>query len=104
KFSQSARTLFWEKSANCPITRSELGSHHSNNHCIPATPEVRCELFAIQRHELATLEGYLVSVVGEKYSAHSSLVRFDTGAHACEILWVTHVTRENIGTGRIRNK
>lgn len=55
------------------------------------------QLLAVRRHDLVTLEGYLVEVAGpEGYHWRSSLTRDDTGGHACEVMWVTSVKRRKL--------
>jgi len=51
----------------------------------------------VRRHDLVSLEGYLVEIAGpEGYHWRSSLSRDDTGGGACEVMWVTSVTRKKL--------
>jgi len=58
---------------------------------------VRKQLLAVRRHDLVTLEGYLVEITtAEGFHWRSSLSRDDTGGGACEVMWVTSVTRKKL--------
>jgi hypothetical protein len=63
--------------------------HSANMHLIPGTPEVRRALEAARAGNLVTLHGRLVDVSApDGFSWHTSLRRDDTGAGACELVWV----------------
>ena len=70
-----------------------IETHSANTHCVPATEWVREDLLSIKRHDLVTLKGYLIRAVKGKRSYNSSMLRTDTGGGACEVLYVTEVTR-----------
>ncbi len=94
KISQSGRWYEYRWSNEPPLDPGQIATHSANTHCLPADEEVRASLLAVKRHELVTLEGYLVEVNGpDGYRWRSSLTREDTGARACEVLWVTGVNR-----------
>ncbi len=91
KISQSGRWYEYSYPGEPPLEPGQIVTHSANTHCLPAD-DVRSELLAVKRHELVTLEGYLVEVAGDGgYHWKSSLTREDTGAHACEVMWVTRV-------------
>lgn len=97
KITQRGRFLLYSFSGEAPLEPDEITRNCSNNHCIPATDAVRRKLLAVKRHEIATLEGYLVEVSGsEGMTWRSSLTREDTDGGACEVIWVTDVTRRTI--------
>jgi hypothetical protein len=98
KITQRGRFLLYEyKSGEGPLEPEEINAHASNNHCLPANAAIRRKLLAVKRHELVSLEGYLVEVTGpENMRWRSSLTRDDTDGGACEIFWVTDVTRRRI--------
>jgi hypothetical protein len=63
--------------------------HSSNMHLIPATEAVRRKLESAKEGNLVTLRGQLVDVGGPGgFTWHSSLRRDDSGAGACELVWV----------------
>jgi hypothetical protein len=97
KISQSGRLYEYRWSDEPPLEPGQMAAHSANTHCLPATKEVRSELLAVKRHELVTLDGYLVEIAGpEGYRWRSSLTRSDSGARSCEVLWVTSVTRKEL--------
>ena len=96
KISQSGRWYEYSYPGEPPLDPGLIASHSANTHCLPAD-EVRSDLLAVKRHELVTLEGYLVEVSGDGgYHWRSSLSREDTGAHACEVMWITRVNHRKL--------
>jgi len=96
KFSQSGRWYEYRYSGEPPLDPGLMATHSANTHCLPAE-EVRSALLAVKRHELVTLEGYLVEVTAnDGYHWRSSLSREDTGAHSCEVMWITRVSRKQL--------
>ena len=72
-----------------PIPESEIMRHASNMHLIAATPSVRRALDRMRPGQLIELEGRLVNAVRDDgWKWKSSLSRTDTGAGACELMWV----------------
>ena len=92
KVSQSGR--FYEYTyREPPLEQRSIELHSANTHCLPADDNVRRSLLAVRRHELVTLEGYLVEVTAaDGYRWRSSLTREDTGGGACEVMWITGVS------------
>jgi len=67
-----------------------LGS--ANMHLIPATGRIREQIENVRAGNVVRLRGQLVSVSGPNgYTWNSSLTREDTGAGACELLYVESV-------------
>lgn len=96
KFSQGGRWYQYSYANEPPLDPRDMAIHSANTHCLPAD-DVKGELLAVKRHELVTLEGYLVEVTGDGgYTWHSSMSREDTGAHACEVMWVTRVSHRKL--------
>jgi hypothetical protein len=90
--SQSGRWYEYSWSGDAPLDPGQIALHSANTHCLPATPAVRKRLLAVKRHELVSLEGYLVEVSNtDGYRWRSSLSRDDTRGGACEIMWITSV-------------
>jgi len=98
KITQRGRFLLYStKSDEAPLDPEQINRSASNNHCLPADDKVRSQLLAIKRHEIASLEGYLVEVNGSDGGVwRSSLTRDDEDGGACEIIWVTAVHRRKI--------
>lgn len=94
RISQSGRWYEFRWSGEPPLEPGQISLNSANTHCIPADANVRKQLLAVKRHELVSLEGYLVEVTGpDGYRWRSSLTRSDTGARSCEVFWVTSVTQ-----------
>ena len=93
--SQSGRWYEYSWSGEEPLPTDQIAVHSANTHCLPATAAVRSQLLAVRRHEVVTLDGYLVEVTspGAGNPWRSSLSRTDTRGGACEILWITAVQR-----------
>ena len=95
--SQSGRWYEYSYRSEPPLDPAVIAGHSANTHCLPASDEVRQRLLAVRRHDVVTLEGYLVDVSGaDGYRWHSSLTRDDTGGGACEVMWITSVTRRKL--------
>jgi len=86
--SQSGRFYFWHVK-RFPIPRREIETHSANMHMIPADDEIERRLESIRVGQIVSLEGYLVEVRAPSgWRWRSSLTREDTGAGACELVWV----------------
>jgi hypothetical protein len=86
--SQSGRFYFWHV-RHFPIPRREIETHSANMHMIPATEDIERRLLGIRAGQIVTFAGYLVEVHGPNgWLWRSSLTREDTGAGACELVWV----------------
>jgi hypothetical protein len=91
RISQGARffTLYPDDAA-IDIRAALLGS--ANIHLIPATARVRDRLERTRVGSIVRMRGYLVDVSGPNgYTWKTSLSREDTGAGACELLYVEQV-------------
>jgi hypothetical protein len=97
KISQSGRWYEYGWSDEPPLEPGQIAANSANTHCLPADKSVRHQLLVVKRHELVTLEGYLVEITGpDGYHWRSSLTRADTGARSCEVLWVTAVSHRSL--------
>ena len=95
--SQSGRWYEYTWRGDPPLDPRAIATHSANTHCLPANATVKKQLLSVRRHDLVTLEGYLVEISNANgYHWRSSLSRDDTGGGACEILWVTSVTRKQL--------
>lgn len=89
--SQSERFYFWHVK-EFPIPRREIETHSANMHMVPASSQVEDQLLGIRPGQIVTLAGYLVEVrAADGWRWRSSLTREDTGAGACELIWVEKV-------------
>jgi hypothetical protein len=97
KITQHGRFYFYSWKDEAPLEPDQIARNSANTHCLPADSKIRSQLLAVRRHEVVTLEGYLVEVSGpEGMTWRSSLTRDDTDGGACEILWVTSVHRKKL--------
>ena len=97
KISQSGRWYEYSWSGDPPLDPGQISRHSANTHCLPATAEVKKRLLAVKRHELVSLQGYLVEVTkGNGYRWRSSLSRDDTRGGSCEVMWITAVTSRKL--------
>jgi hypothetical protein len=91
--SQSGRWYEYSWRNDPPLEPGAIATHSANTHCLPADDDVRRQLLAVRRHDLVTLEGYLVEITGPNgYHWRSSLTRDDTGDGSCEVMWITRVS------------
>ena len=85
---QKDRWSYW-RADSIPLSNREILVQSANTHLIPATPEVARTLGTAALHDIITLKGYLVQAQGgDGWTWTSSLSRTDTGAAACEVIWV----------------
>ena len=87
-FSQGGRFYSWW-AKDYPVPRTIIETHSANMHMIPANDGIERQLKSLRPGNLVHIKGFLVEV-SNKEGLHwkSSLTRSDTGAGACELLWV----------------
>lgn len=85
-----------ERGVPPPLPAKTLLLQSANSHIIPADKTVARALKRVKKGHIVTLRGYLVSVYrsSDRFSWKSSLTRSDSGAGACEVIWVTDLTYE----------
>lgn len=89
---QSNRWYYW-RTDEFPIPRREIERHSANMHMIPGNAAVASALNSLKAGARISLSGQLVRVEGDDgFQWVSSLSREDTGAGACELVWVEHLT------------
>ena len=91
--SQSGRFYFW-RARELPIPAGEVIRSSANMHMIAANPEVRAELRRVRPGDHVRLHGVLADVHwpdGRYWK--TSMTREDSGAGACEIVWVHRLER-----------
>lgn len=87
---QSGRWYRWNVEA-FPIPRTEIETQSANMHLIPADEAVETSIKQAKQGQIIEMSGYLVRIDAEDgWQWQSSLTRNDTGAHACEIVFVQH--------------
>ena len=83
---------------NGAYSRGYIIGHSANVHIIPATDNLDKALRQVEKNDLVYLEGYLVDLHvhndARQGSVSTSLTREDTGAGACEILYVERLVMD----------
>lgn len=89
EISQSGRFYYWQVDS-FPIPRQEIERSSANMHLIPANASVKHVIDQIRKGDIVELSGNLVNIASndEGWYWNSSLTRNDTGAGACELIWV----------------
>lgn len=91
EISQSGRFYYW-RVQQFPIPRREIETHSANMHLIPADAGVKRELAGVRQGQLLHLQGFLVDASrADGWHWNTSMTRDDTGAGACELIYVESV-------------
>jgi hypothetical protein len=89
--SQSGRFYYWHVQ-EFPIPRREIETSSANMHMIPADADVKNQLEQVRAGEVVHLEGFLVDASRPGgWHWKTSMTREDTGAGACELIYVERV-------------
>jgi hypothetical protein len=92
KISQSNRFYYW-RVEEFPIPRREIETQSANMHMIPADAQIEKTLKSIRPGQIVKLSGDLVQVnADDGWHWKSSLTREDTGAGACEVIYVKTIS------------
>ena len=95
EISQSSRWYRWRYEQSIPVSDQQIIISSSNMHMIPATDFVERSIMKLREGDLVVLQGYLVDVDHESgWRWRTSMTRTDTGAGACEIVYVESVIVE----------
>ncbi len=91
--SQSRRFYYWQVD-DFPIPRREIETHSANMHLIPGTELVKDALDRLREGDIIKLSGQLVHVdsMTDDWRWRTSQTRNDTGAGACEVVWVERLS------------
>jgi len=91
--SQGNRFYYWHYDDDPPIPREAIETHSANWHLVPANDSIWHALRRIRVGDVVHLEGLLVDIdSGEGRVMRTSTTRDDTGAGACEIIYVEAVS------------
>jgi hypothetical protein len=91
EISQANRFFYWHVDA-FPIPQREIEIHAANTHIIPANEEVKRLLSKIRPGQIVDIKGQLIEAKRpDGWHWRSSLTREDTGAGACELVYVTEL-------------
>lgn len=89
-YSQANRWYYYTYSHHFPHQLTFITSQTSNNHIVPASKNIWNMLKKMKKGDTITLYGHLVNILHIESGLlwKSSLTRYDTGAGACEIIYV----------------
>lgn len=91
--SQGGRFFHWRSAQAPPIPVDELTASASNMHMVPANEAVADALHAIDAGDAVRIDGWLIRIEApDGWRWSSSLSRHDSGAGACELVYVCAVT------------
>lgn len=91
RISQSGRFYYWSTD-RVPIPRREIETSSANMHMIPSSDRIDAALRAVRKGQTVTIQGWLVEArAPDGWRWRSSLTREDTGAGACELVWVESI-------------
>jgi hypothetical protein len=86
--SQSSRFYFW-RAKTLPVPQRDIERSSANMHMIPADKTLERRLKAVREGQVVRIEGWLVEARStDGFTWRSSLTRDDTGAGACELIFV----------------
>ncbi len=92
--SQSVRFFSYRWADVPPLPPQEIVESSSNMHLVPANSTVARQLKKVRKGDVVQIEGFLIEARREGgWHWRSSLTRQDSGAGACELVYVTSVIR-----------
>ena len=93
--SQSGRWYHYRWSGEPPLPPRQIAQSSANMHLIPSDAAVAAALRQVRAGERVRIDGWLVeAAAGDGWRWRSSLSRADTGAGACEVIYVCALSRE----------
>lgn len=94
RISQSSRWYHYRWTGQPPLAPQEIARSSANMHMIPAGESVARALAAVRKDDHVRIEGWLVQAkAADGWHWRSSTSREDTGAGACEVVYVCAITR-----------
>ena len=94
KISQSARWYHYRWENEPPLPPAEIVRSSANMHLIPASASVAKTLALIDKDDVVRIDGWLVeAALPNGWRWRSSTSREDSGANACELVYVCAITR-----------
>ncbi len=90
--SQSNRFYYYRWENEPPRSAQEIATHSANMHLIPTTPELEKKMRDVRVGQVVKIQGQLVEIhAPDGWHWRSSMTRDDTGAGACEVIWVESI-------------
>lgn len=97
--SQSSRWYHYRWQGTPPLPPAEIVRSSANMHMIPSDADVAAALRRVRKGDRVRIDGWLVRVdAPDGWRWISSLEREDTGAGACEVLYVCRIERQQGGS------
>ncbi len=94
---QSSRWYHYNWTGEPPLPVAEIVRSSANMHMIPANTRIADALSDVARNDIVRVDGFLVTVTdGKGWGWHSSTTREDSGAGACEVVYVCRVRIKSI--------
>ena len=92
--SQSGRFYRYRWSGQAPIPPNDIVRSSANMHMVPSNAAIAAALDAVKAGDRVRIDGWLVQIdTPDGWRWRSSLTRDDSGAGACEVIYVCGVTR-----------
>ena len=95
KWSQGNRWYYWSAGNDFGYNNDFIAQHSSNNHIIPATPNLAKAVKGLKQGNVVEMTGHLVDVAAvkksENYWWNSSTSTTDSGDGSCEIIYLTRL-------------
>src|SRR5512135_2799224 len=95
KWSQGNRWYFWNAGNDFGYNNDFVAQHSSNNHLIPATPNLTKAVKSLKEGDTVEMTGHLVDVAAAKKSQNfwwkSSTSTTDRGDGSCEVIYLTRL-------------
>jgi hypothetical protein len=95
-FWQRNRFMHYRYGAGASVSKHTIIPNSSNIHIIPGNDIVKAQMADVKEGNLVRMTGFLVNVVDGETVLKTSLDRTDTGAGACEILYVQAIDLDPI--------
>jgi len=87
---QSNRWYRW-KTDRLVIPRKEIINSSANMHMVPANDTIAASLDNVVKGNIVRISGYLIEAEADGRKWRSSLTRSDSGANACELIYVRSI-------------
>lgn len=93
-FHHSERYCSWETD-DPSVDLNAVRTHSANMHICPANAAVASTLRRVRREDIVHFKGFLIKAEAtDGWRWASSLNRTDSGTGACELVWVTELSRD----------
>lgn len=96
KYTQGNRWYFFRVNLNTDTRVEDISANSANTHVIASSENIKKAFEKLKKNDIIELEGYLVNIKWKNnknydFYWNTSLSRNDTGAGACEVMYVNKV-------------